>query len=57
MKKVNVTAYPYAVQYGTIEVPEELTLDELEDYVSEHFDEVDFDAPELDYQGTDLEFS
>lgn len=51
--KVRVIAYPYARQEGTIEVPN--GVENLEEYVSEHFDEVRFGKVELDYKGTDFD--
>lgn len=53
-KTINVAMYPYAVQYGTIEVPNGIDESEIEEYVMEHFDEIKFDKPELDYGGTDF---
>ena len=54
--KVRVIAYPYAVQYGEIEVPNDVKGEDLQEYISEHFDEVAFGEPELDYQGTEFDF-
>jgi len=48
-----IVASPYATQYGTIVVPDNV---EPEEYIKEHWDEIDFDEPELDYAGTDFEF-
>lgn len=57
MKKICVTAYPYATQTGSIPVPESVdSFEELRAYILEHFDEIDFGEPELDYAGTDIEF-
>lgn len=55
MKTLGITASPYATQYGTIEVPDDLSEDQYQSYVSDHFDEIKFNAPDLDYAGTDLE--
>ena len=52
MKTVQVTAYPFATQYGRIDVPED--VDERS-YVKEHWGEIEFDEPELDYSGTEFE--
>lgn len=47
---------PYANQYGTIVIPNELeTEEEIKKYVSEHWGDVEFAPPELDYCGTDFE--
>ena len=54
-KTVNVTAYPYAVQYGSIEVDKNLSGEELTEYISEHWDEIQFGEPDLDYCGTDFD--
>ena len=54
-RTIHVTAYPFAVQSGTIEVPANLSEEELYDYVSENFDNIKFDEPDLDYQGTDFD--
>ena len=55
-RKFCVTAYPYAVQWGTIIVPEEYqTKLEVENYIDEHFDDIEFGQPDLDYAGTDWE--
>lgn len=54
-REINVTAYPYAVQWGTINVPENITdEDEIKDYISEHWEEISFGEPDLDYVGTDF---
>lgn len=54
MSRFLITAYPYATQYGHIEVPDE--VDNPWDYIEDHWDEIDFDEPELDYCGTDFEY-
>ena len=53
MREVTVTAHPYATQYGTIQVPFDVT--DVKQYVQNHFNEVQFASPELDYAGTDLD--
>ena len=55
-KTISVTAYPYAVQYGEIEVPKDLPLEKIQDYIRNHWNEISFGEPELDYCGTDFEF-
>ena len=56
MKNVTVVAYPYAVQSGIIQVPDALTdYVDVDFYIQEHWDEIDFYAPDLDYCGTDYE--
>lgn len=46
---VCVTAYPYAVQYGKIDVPDD--VEDIKEYISDYWDDIDFDEPELDYEG------
>ena len=48
-----VTAYPYAVTYGSINVPDD--IEDVREYISEHWDEIEFGQPVLDYCGTDFE--
>lgn len=55
--KLSITSYPYAVQNGTIEVPDGLSEEELMFYVEEHWDEISFSQPELDYCGTDFQIN
>lgn len=54
--KVSVTAYPYAVQFGEIDIPEGISTDEIYDYLTEHWDEIEFGEADLDYAGTDFEW-
>lgn len=54
--KCRVIAYPYAVQRGTIEVPDNVPADEVDAYIEEYWTKIDFDAPELDYAGTDFDW-
>lgn len=53
--KIDVTAYPYTVTYGTIEVPDD--TEDIHQYIAEHFDEINFGSPDLDYCGTDFRFT
>ncbi len=55
MKTLGITASPYATQYGTIKVPDDLPEDKYKSYVDDHFDKIKFNEPDLDYAGTDLE--
>ena len=57
VKTLCVTATPYATQYGTIDVPEDLPEDEYEEYVHNHFGDIKFGEADLDYAGTDLDIS
>ena len=56
-KILNVQAIPFVTQDGTILVPEELEPKDYETYVMDHFDDINFCAPNLDYVGTDLEIT
>ena len=54
--KVSVTGYPYATAYGSIEIPD--GVEDIREYIENHFDEVDFGSPEtwdFDFCGTDYE--
>ena len=55
-KTISITAYPYAVQYGEIKVPKDLPLEKIQDYIRDHWNEISFGEPKLDYCGTDFEF-
>lgn len=56
---IHVTAYPFATVNGTIEVPDDIDENNISEYVSDHFDDIEFDESDidLDYAGTDLECS
>ena len=53
MKQVTVTAYPYATACGTLDIPDEVT--DVRSYVSDHWNDIKFEAPDLDFCGTDYE--
>ena len=55
MKQYRITAYPYATQTGTIGVPANLGDDDINEYIIEHWNDINFDEPELDYAGTDFD--
>lgn len=56
MRLIQVVAYPYATTIGTIQVPSNLTNQEkVRKYVSDNFDKVVFEEPELDFRGTDFD--
>ena len=50
-----VTAYPYATQNGWIDVPPFIPEENVQEYIENHFSEIEFDPPELDYNGTDFD--
>ena len=57
-RTIGVTAYPYAVQYGKIRVPEDVALgseEEIKNYIRDNFNDIVFESPELDYAGTDFD--
>ena len=53
MAKRTITAYPYATVFGEIEIPE--GVDDVKKYVVDHWDDIEFGEPDLDYGGTDFE--
>lgn len=55
MKQYHITAYPYATQTGTISIPANLGDDDINNYIIEHWGEINFNEPELDYAGTDFD--
>ena len=55
-KRYWVAVQPYASQNGTIMVPADIPADEVDTYISEHFGEIEFGEPQLDYKGIDYEF-
>ena len=55
MKTLSITLYPYAVQYGELSVPDDLTEDEYQSYVNDHFDEIELGVPDLVDYGTDMD--
>ena len=56
LKPVHITAYPYATVEGDIYVPKDInTKEKLNAYIREHFDDISFGTPDLDYAGTDFD--
>ncbi len=55
MRIVSITASPYATQYGGLSVPKDLTGEKLREYIRNHWNEIPFGEPKLDYAGTDFE--
>ena len=53
MAKYEVTASPYCTIIGEIEVPDDVT--DAKAYIDEHFDNIKFGTPDLDYCGTDFD--
>ena len=54
MSKYLITAFPYATQYGRLEIPDD--VEDVNEYIRLHWDEIKFDEPELDYCGTDFDY-
>ena len=55
MKQYYITAYPYAKQTGVISAPAGVGDDDIDDYIIEHWNNINFNDPELDYAGTDFD--
>jgi len=55
MKEVLVVGFPYVVESGKLEVPDELTGDELYAYVESHWDDIQFEEDSRDYYDTEFE--
>ena len=53
MQEVEIYASPYANCYGKILVPK--GVQDLKGYVMEHFNDIDFNEPDLDFCGIDIE--
>lgn len=52
MKSILITAYPFAMQYGRIDIPDDITdPEEARTYIINNWDDIDFDEPDLDYEG------
>ena len=49
-----ITAYPYACQYGRLEIPDD--VEDVKEYIEDHWDDIKFEEPELDYCGTDFDY-
>lgn len=53
---IHITAFPYATQHGTLKVPGNITQAEVDEYIADHWDEIEFDEPELDYECIQVEW-
>ena len=57
MKTVYIRAYPYAIQEGYIDIPDNIKGNEnIQKYLTDHFNEIKFGEPNLDYAGTDFDW-
>lgn len=54
-KTVTVSATPYVLHRGMLEVPRELVGKDLKEYVYKHFDEIDFEEVDVDYDDICIE--
>jgi len=56
MLEYEVVAYPYAIQYGTINVPDTVKPEDVKNYIEGNWGDIKFEKPvDLDYEGTDFE--
>lgn len=59
MANLHITAYPYATIDGDLDVPDEVVNgsdEKLHEYISDHWEEIEFGEVDLDFQGCDYEF-
>ena len=56
MRDKNVVAFPYATVCGTIRIPENMPAEKEQEYIEEHFGEIKFNEPTLDFAGAYFEF-
>lgn len=56
MTKVSVEAYPYAYQYGEIEIPDYIEEDDYRNYIVKNWNNIEFGEVSLDYCGTDFDY-
>jgi len=55
-REVTVIAHPYADITGTIQIPKDIKGEEdIRNYVNNHWKDISFGEPNLDYCGTDIE--
>ena len=55
-KKYDIQFFPCASQHAEIDIPSEISdASEIRDYIKEHWSDLKFDGPELDYRGTDFD--
>jgi len=55
MKTLFITAYPFAIQTGYLEVPDEMSSGQYDEYVREHWGEIEFLSPDLDYANAEVD--
>ena len=54
-KTITITAYPFATVYGTIDVPDD--VDDVEAYVYDNWDSIEFGDIDLDYCACNYEIN
>ncbi len=59
-KELHITFYPFAFQDAFLFIPKAdlpslRNADEIKEYVREHWEDIEFYDPELDYAGTDFD--
>lgn len=47
MRKVQIIAQPEVTVFGVIEIPDD--VDNVEEYIDEHLDIVEYEEPDLDF--------
>ena len=55
MISVNIQAYPFATQNGWIDIPDWVEEKDVEQYIIDNWDHIDFGEAELDYAGCDYD--
>ena len=55
MKTLCITTYPYAVQTGYLDVPDNMPETQYNAYIREHWNNIEFGEADLDYAGTDID--
>ena len=52
-----ITMYPYAIQNGEVEVPDEVVADgKVKEWIRNNLDKAEFEPVDLDYAGTDFDY-
>lgn len=55
-KRISITAYPWATAVGMLTIPDNISDDEIRDYILNKWDEIEFDLVDLDYENSDFEY-
>ena len=52
-----ITMYPYAIQNGEIEVPDDVAENgDVKNWIRNNLDKAEFEPIDLDYAGTDFDY-